>query len=123
MYANNLTAAIKGNYGPKNPILTEFGIGPAKTRPPTTSEENLAKAAKAAHTRELRGTKTPKEKAALKSTATVTISTALAAGAGQPGSTVAPAANAPASTSAPASAAPAAPAAPVAAGSAGSVNP
>ncbi len=51
-------------------LLTDFGIAAPKAPKPRTGEQNAAAAAKAAATREARGTKSPKEKRAIKGNVT-----------------------------------------------------
>ncbi len=113
-FADAMTAGVKAFFGPDDPAVEDFGIVRARPRTQLTSEQKLAKAAKAKHTRELRGTKTPKEKAALKSTAAVTVTATLAPSGGSPAPT---AAGGSASGSTPTNVAPA----PAPAGSTGSV--
>jgi len=61
-----LRTSLKGVFGKKNPDLTKVGLTPDKTPAPLTLEQKQERAAKAAATRKARGTKGPKQKAAIK---------------------------------------------------------
>ncbi len=53
--------AVRYTLGKSNPVLTNFGIKPAKERTKLTAEELVARTEKANATREARGTKGPRE--------------------------------------------------------------
>ena len=75
VFASGMTAALKGNFGANNPILEDFGIALPKAPVKLTAEQKVAKVAKANHTRQLRGTKGARQKAAVKSNAAFDVST------------------------------------------------
>ncbi len=66
-FIDNLKAGLVATLGKGNPVLDAFGLG-AKKRRRLTVEEKTASKAKAAKTRELRGTGGKRQKAALKFT-------------------------------------------------------
>ncbi len=69
----NLKGALTGVLGHESESLTKFGFKPTKRRTPLTSEQKTVKAAKAKLTRQKRGTLGKKQKAAIKETATPTV--------------------------------------------------
>jgi hypothetical protein len=68
-----IVPAIKGLYALGDPALAQFGIHPRKTPTPLTAEQKAVKAAKAKLTREANGTKTSKQKKALRTVGTPTL--------------------------------------------------
>ena len=65
--------AIIAFYGRRSPVLQQFGIAPPKARQPLTTEQKAAKAAKAELTREKRHTMSRKQKQAIQTVGTPTI--------------------------------------------------
>ena len=61
-----LRGSFKAMLGKRNPDLVKIGIEPDKTPPPATVEQKKARVARAQATRVARGTKGPKQKAAIK---------------------------------------------------------
>ena len=61
-FADAMTAGVQAYFGKKNPIVEDFGISLPKVPVPMTSEQKVARATKAAHTRALRGTMGPKQR-------------------------------------------------------------
>jgi hypothetical protein len=64
----NTTSALRGALGSSPTALATYGIKPIKARVPLTSEQKVARAAKAAATRKARGTLGKKQKAAIHGT-------------------------------------------------------
>ncbi|MHB8417399.1 MAG: hypothetical protein ACYDCL_04950 [Myxococcales bacterium] len=62
---NQIRAALVAQFGKGNPELGKFGLKVGKPPKPLTSAEKALRAAKAKVTRELRGTKGSKQKAAI----------------------------------------------------------
>lgn len=61
---------LQNRYGTAAQMLAEFGLVPVKAPAPRTAEQNVAAKAKAAATREARGTASKKRKAAIKGNVT-----------------------------------------------------
>jgi len=66
-YYDGLKLAVASYFGAKSPQLAQFGFAPKKARKALTSTQLAVKAAKAQATRVLRGTKSTKAKASVKS--------------------------------------------------------
>ncbi|MHB1844169.1 MAG: hypothetical protein ACYCWW_04960 [Deltaproteobacteria bacterium] len=66
-FVSEYVAALKAEFGTKNPILQSFGLSPAKPKPPRTAAEKAVSAAMGSRTRTARGTKGPKQKAKITS--------------------------------------------------------
>jgi hypothetical protein len=66
-YIAMLTLALQNAFGPKSPQLEQFGLKPKKAPRQLTSKQRAVAAAKSLATRELRGTKGPKQLATIKS--------------------------------------------------------
>lgn len=56
---------MKAQFGVDNLLLETFGIGVQKARAPRTPEQNVLAAVKGRRTRRVRGTKGPKQRAAI----------------------------------------------------------
>jgi hypothetical protein len=93
-FCEQLKNALVAFFGSNSPELANFGITPKSTKVQTL-EQKIARVALGQQTRALRGTKGPKEKAAVKARGTVTVSTAISATASAPG-TAAPTSGEPA---------------------------
>jgi hypothetical protein len=61
-----LLVSMASHYGEDDETLTKFGFKPKKKRKPLSSEKEVIRVAKAKKTRELRGTKGKRQKAAIK---------------------------------------------------------
>ncbi len=62
---NGVVKALKGVLGPRNPLLSNYGIAPEKEATPLTAEQLVNRNEKSAATRLARGTKGKKQKAAI----------------------------------------------------------
>jgi hypothetical protein len=84
--------AMRQELGQTNPQLVQYGLKPKRPRRPLTPEELMVRTAKANQTREIRGTKSKKQKAKLQFKGQVVVRTAISpiAGAGPaaPGATI-----------------------------------
>jgi hypothetical protein len=84
-------AVVKAGYGTQPDVLADFGVSPKKVRAPMTAEQRALANAKREATREARGTKGPKQKAAVKGKVTGVVITPVVA----PEAAAAPVATAP----------------------------
>ena len=66
--------ALQAQFGPESTELVKYGLKPKRAPRPRTNEQKAVAAAKALKTRELRGTKGSRQKAAIKATGSYDVS-------------------------------------------------